>query len=699
MNVIPENLNYTHDLLKNFIGTDDDEISLHVGTANLTYSDPNIGIDKSINIDTSVSSHYFKLQGPKAKYYRLSKDNIPKIQSNITQRELDVSFDYVEKIYDGSDDFTPQIRKLMLDKGYYFYDVTGPENNYNHTNIVHSISEITSVPKRIQEEYIYFIGQSLDNKYKISRTNVLLNDFYITLDGYEGYTLVNEDSSEAEVIFDIKYDIFNITEDEARNITVGKTIRKGLFYYTKSFQSNTGTTTKYIAMDSTNSYAGKKLVTPPITKEFVTKNECLDWLNALHHQITSVILEKNSDDDVFINFNTLIDIDYIVKENVFIRYTYEEKNPNTVEFVSSDAGKVKVNFETATINGGKNVTDEIRNITIDKIMLVGDTLGDASGNYKLMKYSSTGKILKRTINAYIKCLDKYYDGSIMAPFESDKSVFKTGFENIIESDDISINIDYKGDPMDETHYFTGTGRSTLIFDSPDVGTNKLVSIGNISLEGNDICNYKLGNVLSTFRANILPRPIDIKINKIRFIRSSKTWELDYEFENDIKTDNLSINNNIVVYGGIDSSGKSIHNNTSISDIISLFFNYNFNPNYRFKNIEDNEIKTISNSKQNFKETYIYTEDARPAEPNTIRRKVNTSYNDNYEGNVKQVSEDVNSSDEIINHVYFESENKAYKIYSGCKVRITNISLNLSNPKAKNYSFNRHDYTDVILEIV
>ena len=87
-------------LLTNFIGNDDQMISLCAGNSDLRYSNPDVGEDKQVIIDLDIASHYFKLEGVNSELYQISKDNIPSIKSTIMPRPLSVTFNELSKIYD-----------------------------------------------------------------------------------------------------------------------------------------------------------------------------------------------------------------------------------------------------------------------------------------------------------------------------------------------------------------------------------------------------------------------------------------------------------------------------------------------------------------------------------------------------------------------------------------------------------------------
>ena len=69
---------YTPDnekLLTNFIGNDDQMISLCAGNSDLRYGNPDVGENKQVIIDLDIASHYFKLEGVNSELYQISKDN------------------------------------------------------------------------------------------------------------------------------------------------------------------------------------------------------------------------------------------------------------------------------------------------------------------------------------------------------------------------------------------------------------------------------------------------------------------------------------------------------------------------------------------------------------------------------------------------------------------------------------------------
>ena len=102
----------------------------------------------------------------------------------------------------------------------------------------------------------------------------------------------------------------------------------------------------------------------------------------------------------------------------------------------------------------------------------------------------------------------------------------------------------------------------------------------------------------------------------------------------------------------------------------------------------------------------------PAEPNTKRINITPEENKNYTGNVvlnpSLIKDCFSINDEFDNtkqynisniiSSFYESQNKESKIYSGCKVKITNICLDPNNSKSSNYELLNTE-TETILEII
>ena len=597
------------DLLTNFIGDDDSKISLHLGTSDLRYEDSSAGSSKDVIIDTSINSHYFSLEGENATLYRISKDKLPKIQGDIIKRPLSITFDYVEKIYDGNNDITDAMKRLKMDNGYYLTDVNRDYVDYSNSGFVRGTHEGKLVSDTIFEksEIIFKEQEYIPRGYIINTPNIDYKNFYINIDGVEGYALLDEFLGNAQIIL---------------------------------------------------------------------SNESLDKF------FSSIELVKFGDKSILkFNYIENLETQYRVVNNVNIKYNYNDNKSSYITYKPSDEGLMEVDFSKAFFKS-KDVTDEIQKITLKDIKFIGTTLGDVSNNYQIANYGSTGKILKRTITPHIECLNKIYDGSPIIPFKTSEE-FYNGLENSISGDDIYIDNTFEGNKDDEFHYFTKTGSTVLVAIDENVGSNKEVHVGSIVLEGTDAKNYILEDISANiYTTSILKRPITVTINKLRLIRATRQWEIDYTILNDIKKDKLTIAHNtnddfdIKVYGGIDKNGHSIHlNNSKQQDILSMYFNYPFNTNYQFVD-NQTEVKLIDNK------TAYWINGVRVAEPDTERIDITVESDKHYPGEIKQT---LNTLSDGTQTSYFESENKEYKLYSGCKVMIKNINLNPINDKIKNYT--------------
>lgn len=784
------------DLLENFIGSDDNEISLKIGKARLKYQTPTAGLNKDIDIDTSVPTHYFELEGEKSNLYRISFDNIPKIQSDIIKRPIAINYDYVEKIYDGTNDITPEMRKLKLDDGYYFTDVHKEYNDYLGTGLVRGTSERKINQTVIYNQHDYIVGyidlfkntewntydkfvnklkeydlidsendvdyfEKLVNQFKnIFEENEIINLFeyevakaeeydgdnaidivkfimnsdykqyltqiYIPLLGfytpdaefnthsqymfYNGFTM-NFDGIELSAIPVVSADgretsadligetnnCKSISNSKFEQLESGSLQEEGLYYskYTLTSLEDNSKYYVYKAIDTRGCYSNNS---HPIVAEFTTETLAKEWLLALHHSIKNIKLIRNSDDSTTIIFTFINDVsEYEVQSNVIIKYNYKTKNSDSDRFIfkSSDKGLIQTDFTKAFFKT-EDVTDTVERITLNNISFVGDTLGDASNNYQIANYSAKGKILRRTINPHIRCLDKIYDGSNIVPIEIDDSEHYNGLENSIINDDVYLDTTYLGERMSETHKYESHGTTCFVYDDANVGTNKSANVHEIILEGSDAKNYNIGTITSNYEASILCRPINVVINKIRFYRTSKKYEVDYTILNDIKSDKLTIcfNTNddfdIKVFGGIDSEGNSIHQNVTGLDIKDMFFNYAFKTNYKFDDVQI-DADLIAEKTQ----TSYYKDEVRPAEPDTERIDAISTEDINYPGEIKHTLMTLTNGDKT---PYFESENKEYKLYSGCIVNVTNINLNPLHDKTRNYTLMNSVY-ETTIEII
>lgn len=528
--------------------------------------------------------------------------------------------------------------------------------------------------------------------YRINTKNINLSSLQLKLDGTDGYTLLGT-SNDGEIILDNDVSIKTISLDDFNNIVIES-------------KENILDIGKYLAEEYVEQLnGGHKTIYHALVvltknnrefnyKDFENKEQAYSWLNAYEQSITKINIVTDSEGYSTIIFNMFdAESSYIVKDGIYIKYNYNE-NIN-FEHISSDKGYVKLVFETADFKT-KDVTNSIEPIRILNAKLIGDELGDLSHNYQIANVLAFGKIIKKPIIAYVSAVDKVYDGSPYVPFVNSGET-SNGLVGVVGYDDVFINNEFitgNGDYTSQKHYFKRVGLSYLECQDCNVGMSKPIIKQNIIVQGNDFKNYYLKDVYSSSVANILKRDIRVVINKLRFIRATRTYEIDYYFENDLKQDNLSIVFNrlddlsLKVYGGVDvESGNEIADNIlNQIDIIPLFFeDITYQRTYDYKYVNPvSEIETVEGTNTNFNKL-----SARPAQPDTKRIDFEAIHNNNYPGEIM-----LNPLDEP----YFESKDKKYRLYNNHKVIIKNINLDNQNEKYKNYNLINSDYVTT-LEII
>lgn len=641
-------------LLSNFIGNDDNTLSLHTGQLGLQYKDKNAEYNKQLKITTNPLYQFFSLDGDNAKYYRISRENIPEIKADIAKQPIVVLFSSVEKIYDGTNDITNAMKDVISNNGFKFVALNESINNYVNSRFVNNSYEQKSIQEIIFNKNDQI--NSLNNKYVIDTNINLSNTFKILIDGNIGY-----------------YD--------------------------------------------TN------------TNSFKFENDCTDFKSISIDFINNQIV---------ITFNLLDDeVVHTVKELISISYNYNGKTneDSKYNFRISDENKVSVDFDNAYFDT-TDVSGEWIPIHFDGLKLVGGSNGDESNNYVLTNYSAYGRIKKRQINVEIIPKNKVYDGSNKLPFDySILGLYSNKVEKmdandgsieyyvdditkeiVYKEDDVYIDNTYLGTPSENYHIFMKTGPTWIEAKTPDAGLQKDIyninKNNDIILSGSDVKNYYINSVSYSDNAQIFKRDIMLNIYTLRYIRSSNTFEIEYEFLNDIKQDNLRIcfsndssqaSDMIKVYGG-----TSIGNNENICDSVfnkeiadiefltidKLFFGYSTNLNYKFKikdqikvdkdaygevseYFEKNEVYRVEDT-----DMYYYHDEVRPAEPGNLRIDAKPIVNyitDSYNNKYKDIKFSKKSEP------YFESSDKKYRIRSGDEVLVKNINLDRNNPKSSNYN--------------
>lgn len=650
-------------LLTNFIGNDDQMIELKMDDARLSYVDKNAGNNKNINIDTSVTPRFFNLEGINSQYYRISRDNLPEIKGDIVKKPIVINFDGIEKIYDGTSDVTNIMNMLSNNNGYKFIDTNEQYTSYLKSGFVKG-----SFENLYMQTNIFNREDILPETYVVHSNNIDLSSFHINIDGYEGLPILDN-----TIINPTKIDfVFKEIEDKQKNITkitlkkhyldlINKKDLTGLFYHIYQITKLDGTKVfcgcaiySHIVNDNIELKQHEILTEDTSIYSLDSlETELKHWLKAIDNIIYGASLELNEKNQYILTFHSVNTTDnYKVKDRVTIKYNYKinSSNNDSYTFKDSDVNKVTVTLDNAHFNT-KNVTSEWQPITCTGLVLSKGTLGDESNNYQIANYSAYGRIVKRGVTAHIKCLDKIYDGTQYVPFEFN-SDFYNGLENVIKGDDVWIDDTYYGLPLDNFHTFKKTGATYLEFFDSDVGNNKVVKpINNAILEGKDAINYYLEGINCNYNATIYSRQIEVVIDKLRFITSTHKWEISYHFINDISTDNLTLafnkddNYDFKVYGGVSIPEG---NNTNTYEIHTL---------NDLSNVKDIISMYFKNDNQYYRQ-FIISDTAS----------------------------------------YYESINKDYKLYNQHKVKVTNLNLDPTNPKSKNYTLMNTEF-ETTLEII
>lgn len=573
------------------------------------------------------------------------------------------------------------------------------ENSFSHkavtfyTGIFKLHNKIAHQTFTTYEDMERWVKTSYSNSYyRINTKNINLTSLELNLDGVIGYTLLGT-NNDGEIILDIDVPYttttltkYNSIVNEGKENILG--VGKYLATETVSLL-NGGNKTIYHCLVVLTSNNDKF-----IFRDFENEEQADKWLNAYEQAITGINIVTDSEGFSTIIFNMFDDeSSYTVKNGIYIKYNYNE-NIN-FEHTSSDKGYVKLVFEMADFKT-KDVTNTIEPIRILNAKLVGDELGDLSHNYQIANVLAFGKIIKKPITAYVTAVDKIYDGSPYVPFINGGET-ENGLVGVVGHDDVFINNEFitgDGDYTSQKHYFKRVGLSYLECQDCNVGMSKPIIRQNIVVQGNDFKNYYLKEVFSSSVANILKRDINIVINKLRFIRATRTYEIDYYFENDLKHDNLTIVFNrlddlaLKVYGGVEvETGKEIADNVlNQIDIIPMFFKdstYQRTYDYKFIN-PVSEIETVEGTDTNYNKLSV-----RPAQPDTERIDFEATHDVNYPGEIKL---------NLLDEPYFESKDGKYRLYNNNKVIVKNINLDNLNDKYKNYNLINSEYVTT-LEII
>ena len=593
--------------LNNVIGNDNVEIKLN--TSNIYYENKNVGTQK-IKYSNLTKPHLFSIEGEMDKYYKLDIDSIPSIEGNINKREMDIIFNNVSKVFDGTNSTLNLYDNFKHNNGYYFID-----NNMNRIgNFVNTLSETI-----YNSELLESSGNKLKNTYKLKYNITNNKDIKVILDDYVGYVLIDESNNIGEVIF------------------------------------NNNLLDKY-----------KFIVS-------IKDNE----LNLVNHDLLD---------------------DYKVKKELIIHYYTEHGNTN-IEHIKGDLGEGEF-----IINSSAFSSPEASNNLIP-INITGELKDVWDNNYEIKNTIAFGKITERPINIDFVLKNKIYDGT-----------------NLCEIEDIPTITNYISNYVPTLNYNT----KAFSFDSADVGNHK-INMNSLNLYLLDNANnYSIERIIFTQKRTISKRDVKIKFTKLIYNTNKQTLNLYYEFENDIKTDNLTIDPNFKI---VDKDGRDIistyfnYKDVSLTDEISSAYKINktnIDDDNRKANIDKQnnydvniDIGYSNNIKNNPNEFYneIHSEESITKDiiPTNDLIYVHKPYDlsrgkpNYYEIRIKPVYDVFNNSISFkAEEIGFNSQDMTKQLKNKDIVTIKNIKLNPNNNKSKNYNLiNSDDNTThrITIEII
>ena len=473
----------------------------------------------------------------------------------------------------------------------------------------------------------------------------------------------------------------------------------------------------------------------PELKTFTTIVESEKWLlenNKLKWSINFISQNDNDSGEYLIHWSDAL-VGYHVNKSIYLIYKYKDNNEVAIYSEPNEHDDLFLYFGNKNLPNNsirfknKNVKSYIEPIYFDEIDLYEKDERVSALNYQLSGYLAYGYITQRPAKVEVIFYNKVYDGTVYAPFGKDPN-YNRGLSNIINTDDIFITdteierymsiLVGKGNKAKQFYYISSKYLIPCFeFESPDVNeedeyySNKnIIAKQSVPIVGNDKDNYNIeqysiNSIVGT--AYISKRPINFVLNRLTYVVSKNKWDIEYEFENEIPGDNLTIVFNtkniedIIVFGAQTQTSEDIQTNIDSydwksNDIVydystnqfnSKYFAYSNTIDYKFDDVDTElNIIDITNTNTNFSQNTniaLYAKDeAIPIQPNTevIRQNV-----------IKDVYEDGNISFSYKNVPYFSSKDNTFKLYNGQMVLVTNIHLNPNNPKSKNYQLNTTTY--------
>ncbi|AWB66614.1 hypothetical protein C2869_09305 [Saccharobesus litoralis] len=401
----------------NTISSDDrilgDELTI---TGEASFSDKHVGTDKTVTLSN------IQVTGADAGNYNVVSD--PTALANITKRDLAVTFEVDNKVYDGT--------------------TTGSASNFADDRVVGDTLTLAADA--------VFADKNVGVGIAATLSNVLLSG-----DDANNYQVVINPNASA----DISQRALNIDFSATNKIYDGNTTT------TSTITGDDRVAGDDLSLSATAAFGDKNA---GINKAVFLSNIQISGNDAANYRIATAqtALADITPRDLNVSINAL--------DKVYDGTT-------TALFTATDDRLVG---DQLSVGGNANFSD--KHVAVDKAVSISEFVltGVDAGNYNVITQiaNSTATISVRDLQVTFDALDKVYDGTNAALYNSNS--------NLVVGDDIQI----LGD---------------AVFADKNVGTNKQVSY-NVSLSGADVSNYNLVNANLTDTAAITPKDLALSLN-------------------------------------------------------------------------------------------------------------------------------------------------------------------------------------------
>lgn len=484
------------------------------------YSDKNVAYDANGNVINKNITFAAELTGAKAANYNLLTQSITKNKDNtaiagkITPKNLQVAFDGVTKVYDGTtkvtaamltgkeslngkisgDDLTIDLANTAAKANYNSADVNTADKvyytgitlggadakNYNLQNTDYTgngtitkktINIVADLEWRVNDKLAKIYDGNTNLPSTVTKDNLQLFVNGVSYDN--GSTGLNYTIGTGS-----HYDSANSNNGQAQAVT-----------YQIKLTDNSGNY-DFGTGDFTNTVAGAGVITP--RKVFVSVNDTK--LSKEYDATTDVDNAKN----------------YIAIKN----------SDSSTGFVNNDANALNVSGKYADKNAGSNKT-------VDYTLSLS---GDSAGNYQLLQADNTtadslqgkGDITKHKLALTIKNVRKTYDGDAAVAADQVAGAI-TAQDNVTVIDTDFAN-DFKKDNVIGTY---GKQDSNVFVADANAGTDKTVEYKNIAslLTGTSAGNYEF-----TLNGSVVGNTVYGKgqIDKLT-IDPASGWNFNFDF--------------------------------------------------------------------------------------------------------------------------------------------------------------------------